>query len=415
MSKFPNFQISKFPNFQISKFPNFQISKFLKGFFIILFVTSSFYACKTKNETITPVNQQKIAQKNAIPPTITSKNGYLAFINTESMHNFVDSVKKMSDEDRISWEKSMNFESMHRIFYKGLEAEEIYSDSLFELNQMAQNHSDYVKSYPNVFYQENDTSGLAMNIFLGEMAMLVNKDGIVKIGPYFFQYTRDYYKMLQSTDESKIGLLMQTTENDTQNNIKVQQINNRQKSFDYFNQCYGSGQGALTNSGLYPACSICSFNFIRPRQFGYYSGIARVTSYTEWNIGTEMYYDCNPIYPPLMSSGCWIFVVVVRDIQKTAFNAELRSDRRCCCLNICARQALRTKKIITFNGFIAGQPYTYYQEWGFFSIAYVNVTIYNGNRANVEGELKLVLQQETRIGGSFPDGVYSAQCVFNIP
>ncbi|TAH28857.1 MAG: hypothetical protein EAZ06_08630 [Cytophagales bacterium] len=327
------------------------------------------------------------------------------------MHNFVDSVKKMSDEDRISWEKSMNFESMHRIFYKGLEAEEIYSDSLFELNQMAQNHSDYVKSYPNVFYQENDTSGLAMNIFLGEMAMLVNKDGIVKIGPYFFQYTRDYYKMLQSTDESKIGLLMQTTENDTQNSIKVQQVNNRQKSFNYFSQCYGVGRGAATNSGLYPSCTLCGGS----SSVGSYSSITRVTSYTEWNIGTEMYYDCNPIYPPLMSSGCWIFVVVVRDIQKTAFNVELRSDRRCCCLRICTRQALRTKKIIDFNGFIAGQPYRYYQEWGFFSIAYVNITIYNGNRANVEGQTKLIFQQETTVSRAYPNGVYSVPCIFNIP
>jgi hypothetical protein len=244
---------------------NFQISKFLKNFSYFLYLVIILSSCGKKvEESILPNSKSKnknVSNKVSILNVVKTEDECLSFPSTKLMYQFLDSIKTLSNTDRINLEKSLNFQSMHQIlFYTGLEAQGKYLDSLMENQIEINGNSPYVKSYPNVFYQETDTSSLAMNIFLGDMAMIVNKNGLVKIGNYFFQYTRDYYKMLESNDKTKVTQLMNAVDNDENNKIRVQYVGGRNKAFSYYSSCGEAGLGVINCNKIYKQFYIKSYN-----------------------------------------------------------------------------------------------------------------------------------------------------------
>jgi len=68
-----------------------------------------------------------------------------------------------------------------------------------------------VNSHLDKFYLDEEGQ-IDMDIFRYDMAPLVNTDGLVQVGDYLFQYTRDYLKIAENPKDSDIPLILKQEE-----------------------------------------------------------------------------------------------------------------------------------------------------------------------------------------------------------
>lgn len=156
------------------------------------------------------------------------RKDYLEFKDEASLKAMLAELKLKNDSELNTWENSISFVSMRNFYQQALEAEAAYQAELLEENKAVTtyNYSPFVRKNKQYFIFEEDNA-ISLKCFHPEMALVTNKDGIVKICGHFFQYTDNAFKMLQEGRESKLNLLKKATKNDPANKIIVQKIENQ--------------------------------------------------------------------------------------------------------------------------------------------------------------------------------------------
>ena len=96
-----------------------------------------------------------------------------------------------------------------------------YIDSNFE--DIKDIHSPYFWEYENSFIQGDDGT-YRMNIFDPEMSKVVNKDGILQIGGYLYQYTKSYFKTIKGTTANHLEILKNAVESDEQLELMIDKV-----------------------------------------------------------------------------------------------------------------------------------------------------------------------------------------------
>lgn len=159
--------------------------------------------------------------------------GFLEFQNHLVFEETIKQLDGKSREELDSWEKQFAFNSMRSIFDQAVDADYEFFSNLKSLGQDEINvlknasgdffHSDYVKK--NKEYLLFDKDGIfRMNLYRNDVAPLVNKNGLVKVGGHIFQYTHDYLKILKCGDEKRINELINAEKSNQDGSIIVNKV-----------------------------------------------------------------------------------------------------------------------------------------------------------------------------------------------
>lgn len=149
-------------------------------------------------------------------PALKNTDGVLAFSDNESFDRVLNEVSNMSDADFEAWEKKQGFTSSRTILKKAIELEESYLAEYFNKNSNLGRNSGRtsigyypeVKAYIDLGTIYTDSLGLLQsNTTNPELARIVNEKGIVKIGRQLIQYGRDFVKIIEDGNNSKVAQL----------------------------------------------------------------------------------------------------------------------------------------------------------------------------------------------------------------
>jgi hypothetical protein len=126
------------------------------------------------------------------------------------LNSFFEALAASRSKDRAaqeSWEAERGFVSMSSIFARILDDSErgaARGDAHGAPGLPGSTARSYSARYPGMLRVSQ--VGLDMNVTVDEYARLVNKDGLVKIGDFIYQFTRDNVKAIGG-GESRIALL----------------------------------------------------------------------------------------------------------------------------------------------------------------------------------------------------------------
>jgi hypothetical protein len=159
------------------------------------------FSCSTDDESI----------KNE-PDAIKVEDGILVFKNRNHFIEFRESLKNKDKEYLDSWEQSIDFTSFRNLMTKAID---IYQST----ERLSSDYSD--------LFIEGDI--LTPNIPSYELSKIINKEGIVKVDGKYYQYTKDYLKVILNGDKSQFERLgkIQTSED----GIFVSKIRTESKTF----------------------------------------------------------------------------------------------------------------------------------------------------------------------------------------
>lgn len=151
------------------------------------------------------------------------EDGFLVFSTNDAFEKTAAMIQESDSSEIKAWEAKLNFGSMQQVFTQGLKIEEELAKEREDKNQATKGNSEFVVAHPNTFKILEDGI-FTTNIYRIDLAPLVNKDGIVKVGDMIFQYSYDYLKIIEDGDESKINLLSAITETDKELRIYVDKV-----------------------------------------------------------------------------------------------------------------------------------------------------------------------------------------------
>ncbi len=153
---------------------------------------------------------------------MTSLNNVLRFGTYSEMFDTINRLKTKTITQIDSWESTYNFTSMRGLFADIADAEMAISDHMETLPSDSfpkyQNmHSSLVTTYPNVTKEITMYDSLGstivgkyydINVFDGNLAYIVNKDGLVIFGGNTYCYTRDKIKVMTGTNATNFPTLV---------------------------------------------------------------------------------------------------------------------------------------------------------------------------------------------------------------
>src|SRR5690606_20084031 len=155
-------------------------------FGVFFFATLMFLnSCTKDQEIITSADQPQLPKIEEPTPgiasSITVQNGLLNFQTLEDFRNTVLALNQMNPQDQLSWEKSLDFNSMQQIF----------NDIMLAEFETSGSHSAlYNEQLQNGLIVENNTDGLYnLNLFNPAYATVLNENGMVIVDNSIYQFT----------------------------------------------------------------------------------------------------------------------------------------------------------------------------------------------------------------------------------
>lgn len=155
-------------------------------------------------------------------------SNYLEFKTSEA---FEATLKHLETQQATSSDvlaQFSEFSSMNDVFEKAIredkkyfeEMETLYERGEVTLEEVQGTHSRYTEANFDYFLFDNDGS-YYMNSFHPNIAKLVNKEGIVKVGDTLRRYTRHQVSFLPGGEANEIETLVQAKDSDTRSGLLV--------------------------------------------------------------------------------------------------------------------------------------------------------------------------------------------------
>ncbi|MDJ1467688.1 hypothetical protein QNI19_12575 [Cytophagaceae bacterium DM2B3-1] len=183
--------------------------------FLIAFLSGgAFVSCHKEDAKIEP-------ELNRIHNQIQlSPNGYLEFPDQATLERTLVELRDKQNDELQKWEAQTGILSMRNLFEQGLKESEELGKSVdkegFELPSIIKNNPMCFK-----FLYGNK---IVMNTYRTDIASVINKDGIVKVGGILFQYSYDYLKVITDSNIEKIKQLPYISKTDESQNIVVTKV-----------------------------------------------------------------------------------------------------------------------------------------------------------------------------------------------
>ena len=226
------------------------------------------YACHMSEEPIDVIDPDSISEFNETAEVYV-KSGFLVFQSNSVLQETLESFKSMEVEDKIGWSQNLpGFSSMLDIYNQAMIQDAILGEKIINGGKEFENlresdikegqvvHSQFTNENLEHFIQYSD-GGIDMDIFRYDVAAVVNIDGLVQVGDYLFQYTRDHFKMIENPKDSDIKKMLDITETNFEIGMTVHDVNhqvltNYEGSRTYFEgECTSSRFFGPYNDGLF--------------------------------------------------------------------------------------------------------------------------------------------------------------------
>lgn len=155
-------------------------------------------------KTAWDANEAKAEAENA-----RIESNFLEFRDLDAFFEALQSLKGKDQTALESWEASRNFVSMNRIYERIIEeTEQNRADGQDgDEGEDASRELSYSVRYAGML--RPGRLGLDMNVTVDEYAKLVNKDGLVRIGDFIYQFTRNKVKAIGGQGGSRVSVLKQ--------------------------------------------------------------------------------------------------------------------------------------------------------------------------------------------------------------
>lgn len=165
-------------------------------------------------------------------------NNYVSYETWEAVDADVTALKKMSTADVQAWEDAKNVVTMNTAFnqvvageqaisdhYYALQADSVhYADSLAYYKKLPDQHCALVKTLNYMLSTQRMPDGSSyydMNIWNENLAWVSNTRGILKVGDWIYQNTKDYVKYIDNGDATMISTMVAATVSDPTHHIVV--------------------------------------------------------------------------------------------------------------------------------------------------------------------------------------------------
>lgn len=129
-------------------------------------------------------------------------NNILQFKNQTILNETISSLKKMTNEERLSWEKDMNFVSLNSVYENAL-------DEVTAMDGTAEEYNDLKQKYQDCLYfpEYKEDYGFYLPVSKEELASVLNKNGEVMVGEKIINMKDIYeYRDLQLTGKALYDL-----------------------------------------------------------------------------------------------------------------------------------------------------------------------------------------------------------------
>jgi hypothetical protein len=196
---------------------------------------------------------------------ISSKNGILIFKDQETLNDLEVKMNTMTFEDRIKWEKDLNFESQFTIFEKIAKKEyelqikpyENKSDNEMQNIPFPGHCIEYAQAINDGIIKEINDDGnyIEYNLSDKSMAKYINRSGLVMVGSTLYHIKENLKKTMTNAKISDATLLINT--NSTNNVVKIENIS--RKTRGSYAPSTGSG---WSTSGSYRVSVAATFSIV---------------------------------------------------------------------------------------------------------------------------------------------------------
>ena len=183
----------------------------MEKIFISLLGFMLFASCTSDLDNVvkTKVEQEEDIVLLNLPQTKSSNsngNNILKFKNENVFNETVNKLQFLSNQERLEWEKQMNFESLNSVYEKALDEVTAMEDVT------AEEYYSLKKTYQNSLYfpEYKEDYGFYLPVSREEMASVLNRNGEVMIGEEILNLKDifDYYD-LQLTGKALYDLEIQ--------------------------------------------------------------------------------------------------------------------------------------------------------------------------------------------------------------
>ncbi len=205
-----------------------------KTLILALLFGISFSACQ-KEEGVKPASlSTNSGARIEASKKIKLDGEYLDFPTPAAFDEFMKVLPLKNSQDLDVWEQSLGFRSMRHYHETAIKENVKYHEYLrknmtIELAKQIHNNkglsprSEFVKANSEMFLFD-EYGNPKLNLYDPTLAAVLNKDGIVKIGRYLFQYTEDYLKVMPANKKDQIQSFKKADKDSPENQITVKKI-----------------------------------------------------------------------------------------------------------------------------------------------------------------------------------------------
>ena len=161
------------------------------------------------------------------------EGNYLEFETYEKFQETISMLKEMNSKQADAWSKQYGFASLKAVYDQAITEQRRYIENLekkveagkLAVEDVTQRRAPFVEKHASSFIFDDEIEGdFDMNIFNPDIAKVVNKTGIVKIGNALSQYTNQTIKIMEGGSSNQIDLLISSKSNNLDLGIKVNPV-----------------------------------------------------------------------------------------------------------------------------------------------------------------------------------------------
>ncbi len=177
------------------------------------------------------------ARKELSTEGIKFNGEYLEFAHPQIFEKTLEILGASSPKVQKEWEMQFTgFVSLRNVYDQAILANQSYFKQINEevkSTKIGKNdlrkflkHSDFVQKNARALLLSKEENNFTLRPNLHDMRAfaVINADGIVKVGRYLFQYTKDQLKIMPATKKDKLSQFKQSLKDDPTNEIVVKSV-----------------------------------------------------------------------------------------------------------------------------------------------------------------------------------------------
>ncbi len=184
------------------------MKKFTSLLMVVAFLTA--LSCQKTVDLKPELEEPAIGDVGA---RVAIEPGFLTFPDWKTFQETLELMQRKSREQREAWEKERKFTSLNTLYEYVVDEELVaieQEEALLKANPALKKTLKHKRSALGLAHKSSITigkEGVEKNVFSSAYALLLNKDGMVKIGDVLVQLTKTEAKTIKDEGDGSVNLL----------------------------------------------------------------------------------------------------------------------------------------------------------------------------------------------------------------